>query len=104
MSLENVAASRRNLSHGILLMVLAMLLLPGIDAIAKGLSATLPAGEITWSRFFFQCLFLLPFVIRTGALKAGRWRSYQIRLCQPGRTRRSYGIGCQSKGKTSGAD
>ena len=69
---DHAAASRRNLSRGILLMVLAMLLLPGIDAIAKGLLATLPAGEITWSRFFFQCLYLLPFVMGTGAFKAGR--------------------------------
>ncbi len=45
-------------------MVLAMLLLPGIDAIAKWLSASLPAGEITWSRFVFQSLFLLPLVLR----------------------------------------
>ena len=72
MSEAEAATSRRNLSRGILLMVLAMFLLPGIDAIAKSLSVTLSAGEITWGRFFFQCLLLLPFVVRTGALKAGR--------------------------------
>ena len=53
-------------------MVLAMLLLPGIDAIAKGLSASLPVGEITWSRFFFQILFLLPFVLRERGPWSGR--------------------------------
>lgn len=53
-------------------MVLAMLLLPGIDAIAKGLSDSLPIGEIAWCRFFFQILFLLPFVLRVRGPWGGR--------------------------------
>ena len=63
------ASPRGAVQQGILLMVMAMLLLPGIDAIAKGLSGSLPAGEIAWSRFFFQTLYLLPFTLR-----GGRWR------------------------------
>ncbi len=45
-------------------MIIAMILLPGIDAIAKSLSTYIPSGQITWSRFFFQSLFLFPLVLR----------------------------------------
>jgi len=45
-------------------MVLAMLILPAIDAIAKGLSDTISAGEVAWARHFLQTIFLLPFVVR----------------------------------------
>lgn len=45
-------------------MVLAMLILPVIDAIAKGLSDTISAGEVAWARHFLQTIFLLPFVVR----------------------------------------
>lgn len=47
------------------LMVLAMLMLPGIDAIAKWLSETIPAGQIAWSRFLFQTALMLPLFLRT---------------------------------------
>jgi S-adenosylmethionine uptake transporter len=65
-------SSRRNLQEGILLMVIGMLILPGIDAIAKGLSGSISSGQVTWSRFFFQTLILLPFVLRAGGLGVGR--------------------------------
>ncbi len=44
-------------------MVIAMLMLPGIDAIAKFLSSSIPSGQVAWSRFFFQSFFLLPMVL-----------------------------------------
>jgi len=47
------------------LMVLAMLILPGIDAIAKWLSSTISSGQVAWSRFFFQTLLMLPLFLRT---------------------------------------
>ncbi|NCF27156.1 MAG: EamA family transporter [Gammaproteobacteria bacterium] len=47
------------------LMVLAMLILPGIDAIAKWLSTTISSGQVAWSRFFFQTLLMLPLFLRT---------------------------------------
>ena len=62
-------AARKNLRDGVLLMVVGVLLLPGIDAIAKGLSASISAGQVTWSRFFFQSLLLLPFALRAGQLR-----------------------------------
>ncbi len=46
------------------LMIIAMLILPGIDAIAKWLSPTIAAGQIAWSRFFFQTLLMLPLFLR----------------------------------------
>ncbi|NQV45835.1 MAG: DMT family transporter [Rhodospirillales bacterium] len=66
------AANRSQLQTGMIMLVCAMLILPGIDAIAKGLSDTIAPGQIAWSRFFFQIIILLPFVIRDGGLWVGR--------------------------------
>ena len=62
----------RSVQNGMLMMVVAMMILPGIDAVAKGLSGIVSSGQVTWSRFFFQTLLLLPFVLLTGELRAGR--------------------------------
>ena len=51
------------------MMICAMLVLPGIDAIAKWLSTSIASGQVTWSRFFFQVLFMAPLLLRT----RGRW-------------------------------
>ncbi|MFT5449976.1 MAG: S-adenosylmethionine uptake transporter [Gammaproteobacteria bacterium] len=50
--------------RAIAIMVPAMFMLPGIDAIAKFLSDSVPAGQVSWARFAFQTLIMLPFVIR----------------------------------------
>ena len=42
------------------MMIAAMLMLPGIDAIAKWLSGAVSSGQVTWSRFFFQVIFMTP--------------------------------------------
>lgn len=47
------------------MMVCAMLVLPGIDAIAKWLSASVSSGQVTWSRFFFQIFLMSPLLLRT---------------------------------------
>lgn len=52
-----------------LLMIAAMIMLPGIDAIAKFLSGSIQSGQVAWSRFMFQILILLPFVLWRGGLK-----------------------------------
>ncbi len=44
---------------GILLMLLAMFLLVGMDALAKLLTADYPIIEVLWSRFFFHFLAML---------------------------------------------
>lgn len=54
------------------MLVLAMLIIPGIDAISKSLTGFISPGQVTWSRFFFQTLILLPFVMFNGGLMVGR--------------------------------
>jgi len=63
----------RNVERAMMIMVVAMLTLPTIDAIAKYLSATVPAGLISWSRFVFQMAFLAPFALP-------QWRKWQLSL------------------------
>ena len=50
-------------------MIAAMLLLPGIDAIAKSISGSISAGQAVWARLFFQALLLAPFAIGRGNLR-----------------------------------
>jgi S-adenosylmethionine uptake transporter len=63
---EELGRSTRLLSQGMALMVLAMLMLPGIDAVAKLVSGSISAGQAAWARFFFQIVLLAPFVIWRG--------------------------------------
>ena len=53
-------AEAHNPLSGIILMVSAMLLLPGLDACAKWLGAGLPASQVSAARFTMQMLLLLP--------------------------------------------
>lgn len=55
--------NRTEIQTGLLMMIAAMLLIPFTDAIAKGMSASLSGGQVTWGRFFFQTVILLPFMI-----------------------------------------
>ncbi len=57
------ADSGQDTTTAMILMIGAMLWLPTIDALAKTLSTTVPSGQIAWSRFLFQTLFLLPFLL-----------------------------------------
>ncbi len=47
------------------MMIVAMLMLPGLDAIAKWLSGSISSGQVTWSRFAFQILLMTPLLLRT---------------------------------------
>lgn len=47
------------------MMIAAMLMLPGIDAIAKWLSGSVSSGQVTWSRFFFQIILMSPLLLMT---------------------------------------
>lgn len=47
------------------MMIGAMLMLPGIDAIAKWLSGSVSSGQVTWSRFFFQIILMSPLLLWT---------------------------------------
>ena len=61
-------AGQKSVAHGMLLMIAGMLILPGIDAIAKYLSGTIQSGQVAWARFMFQILILAPFVLWRGGL------------------------------------
>ena len=56
-------------ARAMIMMIVAMLALPGIDAIAKWLSGSVSPGQITWSRFFFQIIIMSPLLLRT----SGPW-------------------------------
>ena len=56
-------------ARAMLTMIVAMLMLPGMDAIAKWLSGSISSGQVTWSRFFFQIILMLPLLLRT----SGPW-------------------------------
>ena len=56
-------------AKGMLMMIAAMLMLPGIDAIAKWLSGSVSSGQVTFSRFLFQIILMSPFLLRT----QGEW-------------------------------
>jgi len=56
-------------STAMLMMIVAMLALPGIDAIAKWLAGSVSSGQVTWSRFFFQIILMTPLLLRT----RGKW-------------------------------
>ena len=48
---------------GIMLMILAMLIIPVMDGIAKDLSERYSITQITWARYFIHFSFMLPVVI-----------------------------------------
>ena len=52
-------------ARAMLMMIVAMLALPGIDAIAKWLAGSISSGQVTWSRFFFQIILMAPLLLRT---------------------------------------
>ena len=64
MGVSEDGVAERNVERAMLIMVAAMLLLPAIDALAKVLAATVPAGFIAWSRFAFQTTLLAPAALR----------------------------------------
>lgn len=47
---------------GMIMMAVAVIMAPGVHAIAKGLGASLSPGQIAFFRFFFQFLLLFPLV------------------------------------------
>lgn len=49
--------------RGVTLMIIAMLIIPGIDVFAKLLSPTMSSGQIVWFRFFVQSLLLTPIIL-----------------------------------------
>ncbi|WP_075292182.1 DMT family transporter [Pararhizobium arenae] len=67
-------AGKDDVSLGLTLMVIAVLISPLIDIFAKLAITTIPSGEITAVRFALQVLFILPVVIARGTLFDLTWR------------------------------
>jgi drug/metabolite transporter (DMT)-like permease len=57
------APPEHNVQRGLILVLLAMVILPGQDTIAKFLSGTVSPGQVTWARFLMQTLLTLPFLL-----------------------------------------
>jgi len=69
------SASASEVSTGILLMFLSVLVSPIIDIFSKLAIATIPAAEITAARFVVQALCMLPIVVWRGSWKTFSWRA-----------------------------
>jgi drug/metabolite transporter (DMT)-like permease len=57
---------------GMFLMIAAMMIVPWMDAISKLLATSLSPGQIAWSRFALQSVFLLPVMLLSGRCLATR--------------------------------
>ncbi|WEZ83060.1 DMT family transporter [Rhizobium sp. 32-5/1] len=74
-SSNNALIARGNdVSFGLLLMVIAVLISPVIDIFAKLAIATVPSAEITAVRFLLQVVFILPIVAVRGTLLDLTWK------------------------------
>ena len=66
-----MSLSRKDQNRGIQLMLLGSIILPMMDAASKTMGETIGASTIVLARFFFQSIFLLPFVWGTLYLPRG---------------------------------
>jgi drug/metabolite transporter (DMT)-like permease len=60
----------KNPQVGIILMILAMLIIPVMDGIAKDLSARYSITQITWARYFIHFSFMFPLVLMQFSLSS----------------------------------
>lgn len=72
------AARKDDVSRGLTLMVISVLLAPLIDIFSKLAITTVPSGEITAARFVLQALFLLPIVAMRGTLFELTWKKMAL--------------------------
>ena len=63
MSTQKQNNVQRTVVTGILLILLAMIIIPIMDGLAKVLTVDYPIAEVVWGRYFFHLLYLLPVVI-----------------------------------------
>jgi S-adenosylmethionine uptake transporter len=78
-------ATRSNdVSFGLSLMVIAVLISPLIDIFAKLAITTIPSAEITAVRFVLQMIFILPIVIVRGTLFDLTWKKTGLHMLRGG--------------------
>ncbi|KQY27074.1 DMT family transporter [Rhizobium sp. Root482] len=73
-----------DISFGLVLMVISVLISPLIDIFAKLAIATVPAAQITAARFVLQILFILPIVLMRGTLFDLTWRKTGLHMLRGG--------------------
>ncbi|MCV9961052.1 DMT family transporter [Pararhizobium sp. BT-229] len=80
------AAGRKgnDISFGLGLMVIAVLISPLIDIFAKLAITTVPSAEITAVRFVLQVIFILPIVIVRGTLFDLTWKKTGLHMLRGG--------------------
>jgi S-adenosylmethionine uptake transporter len=83
MSIKPVTHSN-DISFGLGLMVIAVLISPLIDIFAKLAITTIPSAEITAVRFVLQMLFILPVVLVRGTLFDLTWKKTGLHMLRGG--------------------
>jgi len=78
------ATSRNDISFGLGLMVIAVLISPLIDIFAKLAITTVPSAEITAVRFVLQVIFILPIVIVRRTLLDLTWKKTGLHMLRGG--------------------
>ncbi len=77
-------ADGNEVSFGLLLMVIAVLLSPLIDIFAKLAIVTIPSAQITAVRFVLQIVFILPVVVLRGSLMDLTWKKTGLHALRGG--------------------
>lgn len=80
----NPATRSNDVSFGLALMVIAVLISPLIDIFAKLAIITIPSAEITAMRFVLQMIFILPVVIVRGTLFDLTWKKTGLHMLRGG--------------------
>ena len=80
----NPATRSNDVSFGLALMVIAVLISPLIDIFAKLAITTIPSAEITAMRFVLQMIFILPVVIVRGTLFDLTWKKTGLHMLRGG--------------------
>ncbi len=80
----NLATRSNDVSFGLTLMVIAVLISPLIDIFAKLAITTVPSAEITAVRFVLQMLFILPIVVVRGTLFDLTWKKTGLHMLRGG--------------------
>ncbi|MGA1802597.1 DMT family transporter [Rhizobium sp. HT1-10] len=85
-SLKDAPASRHQaeLTMGLALMFVSVLMSPLIDIFSKLAAVTVPPIEVTAARFAFQCLFALPIVFWKRNWVTGTWRQAGLHAIRGG--------------------
>jgi S-adenosylmethionine uptake transporter len=72
MTTQDKATVTLSIPAGMAFMVAAMLMLPGIDAMAKLVAGSISPGQAAWARFLFQVCLLAPFLLWRSELRWDR--------------------------------